>query len=72
MDTSFAPFLLMSALVGLGLVFSALTFVWLALYSVAIAKVGALVQGMRARRAIDGMAGVALIGLAVKVALEDR
>jgi threonine/homoserine/homoserine lactone efflux protein len=63
---------MLSALVGLGLVFSAMTFVWLALYSIAVAKAGALVRGMRAQRAIDGAAGVAMIGLGVKVALEER
>ena len=63
---------MLSVLVGLGLVFSALTFVWLALYSLVIAKAGDLIRGMRARRAMDGTAGVALIGLGVKVALEER
>jgi threonine/homoserine/homoserine lactone efflux protein len=56
---------MLSALVALGLVFAALTFLWLALYA-------AVVRGSRVRRAIDGTAGVALIGLGIKVAVEER
>ncbi len=62
---------MLSALVALGLVFAALTFHWLALYAAVIAR-GAFVRGSRVRRAIDGTAGAALIGLGIKVALEER
>ncbi len=63
---------MLSALVALGLVFAALTFVWLALYSVVVARAGAFLRGSRVRRAIDGTAGIALIGLGIKVAVEER
>ena len=63
---------MLSALVALGLVFAALTFVWLALYAAVVARAGAFLRGSRVRRAIDGTAGVALIGLGIKVAVEER
>jgi threonine/homoserine/homoserine lactone efflux protein len=63
---------MLSALVALGLVFAALTFLWLALYAAVIARAGAFMRESRVRRAIDGTAGVALIGLGIKVAVEER
>jgi threonine/homoserine/homoserine lactone efflux protein len=63
---------MLSALVLLGLVFATMTFLWLALYSAVVAKAGAFVRGSRARRAIDGAAGAALVGLGVKMAVEER
>ena len=63
---------MLSVLVLLGAVFSVLTFLWLTLYAVVIARAGAFVRGSRVRRAIDGTAGVALIGLGVSVATEGR
>ena len=43
-----------------------------ALYAVVVARAGAFLRGSRVRRAIDGTAGVALIGLGIKVAVEER
>jgi threonine/homoserine/homoserine lactone efflux protein len=63
---------MLSVLVLLGAVFSVLTFLWLTFYAVVIARAGAFVRGPRVRRAIDGTAGVALIGLGVSVATEGR
>ena len=63
---------MLSALVALGLVFATLTFLWLALYAVVVARAGALLGGSRVRRAIDCTAGAALIGLGIKVAVEER
>jgi threonine/homoserine/homoserine lactone efflux protein len=63
---------MLSALVLLGLVFAALTFLWLALYAAVIARAGEFVRESRVRRAIDATAGVALIGLGVKIATEER
>jgi len=48
---------MLSALVALGLVFSALTFVWLALYAVVVARAGAFLRGSRVRRAIELSSG---------------
>jgi threonine/homoserine/homoserine lactone efflux protein len=63
---------MLSTLVLLGIVFSALTFLWLTLYAVVIARAGESVRGSRVRRVIEGMAGMALIGLGVRVATEGR
>jgi threonine/homoserine/homoserine lactone efflux protein len=63
---------MLSTLALLGLVFATLTFAWLALYAAVIARAGAFVRGSRLRRAIDGVAGAALIGLGIKVATEER
>ena len=63
---------MLSVLVLLGMVFSVLTLLWLTLYAVVIARAGEFVRGSRVRRAIDGTAGVALIGLGVSVATEGR
>jgi threonine/homoserine/homoserine lactone efflux protein len=61
-----------SALALLGVVFSSLTFVWLASYATAVSAVGALLRTPRVRRAIEAAAGVVLIGLGVRLAAEAR
>src|SRR5262249_28014981 len=61
----------LSALLLLGLVFSLLTFSWLALYAAVLARAGRLVRGSRLGRAIDATAGVVLIGLGLEVAAEE-
>lgn len=63
---------MLSTLALLGLVFATMTFVWLALYAAVIARAGAFVRGSRLRRALDGVAGAALIGLGIRVATEER
>ena len=63
---------MLSVFVWLGMVFSALTFLWLTLSAVAITGAGEFVRGSRVRRAIDGTAGMDLIGLGVSVATEGR
>lgn len=63
---------MLSKLVLLGLAFAALTFLWLALYAAVIARAGAFVRESRTQRVIEGTAGVALIGLGIKVAAEGR
>jgi len=63
---------MLSKLALLGLVFATMTFTWLALYAAVIARAGALVRGSRLRRAVDGVAGAALIGLGLKVGTEER
>ena len=63
---------MLSALVLLGLVFATMTFLWLALYSTVVARAGAFVRRSGARRAIDGAAGAALVGLGIKIAVEER
>jgi threonine/homoserine/homoserine lactone efflux protein len=59
-------------MLALGLVFSALTFAWLALYATAVAKAGDVLRRPRVRRTLEGFTGAALIGLGVRVATEQR
>jgi RhtB (resistance to homoserine/threonine) family protein len=61
-----------SQLAALGAVFAALTLTWLSLYSVVLSLAGKWFQGSAVRRTIDGVAGVALLGLGVRVATAER
>jgi threonine/homoserine/homoserine lactone efflux protein len=67
---------MLSALLGLGVVFAVMTLLWLTLYAIAIARTGQFLRASRAgravERAIDGAAGLALIGLGVRVAVKER
>ena len=63
---------ILSTLVLLGNAFSVLTFLWLTLYTVVIARAGDFVRGSRVRRLIEGTAGIVLISLGVRVATEGR
>jgi len=65
-DASFA------ALALLGLLFSLMTLSWLAGYALAIARAGTLFERPSVRRALDGVSGVVLIGLGLRIAAEDR
>jgi threonine/homoserine/homoserine lactone efflux protein len=59
-------------LLTLGLIFCALTLTWLVGYSVLVARAGDLLRRGRVRRALDGVTGIVLIGLGVRIALERR
>jgi threonine/homoserine/homoserine lactone efflux protein len=59
-------------LLTLGLIFCALTLIWLAGYSVLVARAGDLLRRGPLRRALDGVTGIVLIGLGVRLALERR
>jgi threonine/homoserine/homoserine lactone efflux protein len=61
-----------SALLFLGVVFAAMTFAWLVLYATVIAKAGDFLRRSVVRRAIEGLTGVLLIGLGVRIATEQR
>lgn len=63
---------MVSALVLLGVVFSALTFAWLAVYATAISLAGRLLRTSRVQRAIEAVSGTVLIGLGVRVAADTR
>ena len=56
---------------GLGSMFCLMTFGWLFGYSVVVASGRRLLDRPRVRRAIDAVAGVALIGFGIRLALAD-
>jgi threonine/homoserine/homoserine lactone efflux protein len=60
------------ALLGLGLLFCAMTFAWLCVYSLAVAHAGRALRRPRIRRALDAIMGAALVALGVRVAAERR
>jgi threonine/homoserine/homoserine lactone efflux protein len=59
-------------LVGLGLLFSAMTFSWLALYATAVDRLSAFLARSRVRRAIDAAMGTVLVALGGRLAVERR
>jgi threonine/homoserine/homoserine lactone efflux protein len=60
-----------AALLGLGVLFCAMTFVWLTFYAVAVARLGRVLNGS-VRRALDAVTGVVLIALGIRLATEER
>jgi len=61
-----------TALLLLGLVFAAMTFSWLTLYAIVIAKTGDFIRRSSIRRTIEGVTGAVLIGLGLRIAAEQR
>ena len=61
-----------AVLLGLGLVFSTFTFLWLALYSVAVARARELLERTGVRRALEALTGVVLVALGLRLAAETR
>jgi threonine/homoserine/homoserine lactone efflux protein len=59
-------------LAAFGLLFCAMTFVWLLAYSVVVARAGAAQRRPRLRRSVDAITGAALMALGVRVATEPR
>ena len=55
----------------LGLVFCAMTFLWLACYAMTVAKMGDLLRRSPAGRVLDAVTGTALIALGVRLATEQ-
>ena len=60
------------ALLMLGLVFAALTLLWLAVYGLAVGHASGLMRRPRVRRTLDRVTGVVLIVFGVRLAFEDR
>jgi threonine/homoserine/homoserine lactone efflux protein len=60
------------ALLGLGLVFCTMTFVWLASYGTAVAKAGDVLRQPHVRRALDAVTGTVLVALGARLAAETR
>jgi threonine/homoserine/homoserine lactone efflux protein len=63
---------LFAALMSLGLVFSLMTFVWLAAYTLVVAKADEVLQRPAIRRWIEGVTGTLLVALGVRIAAEQR
>jgi threonine/homoserine/homoserine lactone efflux protein len=61
-----------ATLFGLGLVFSLLTFTWLALYAGAVARAGDVLRRPRIRRAVEGVTGAVLVALGLRIATEHH
>jgi threonine/homoserine/homoserine lactone efflux protein len=61
-----------AALLGLGAVFAVMTFTWLALYATVVAKAGDFLRRPSIRRVIEGVTGMLLIGLGIRIATEHR
>ncbi|HEX2316129.1 MAG TPA: LysE family translocator [Thermomonospora sp.] len=57
---------------ALALVFLVIAVVWWRLFTLALTPVSRALRGARARRALDGVAGVMLLGVGVRVAFEHR
>ena len=60
-----------AVLLALGFLFCALTFVWLTVYAVAVARLGRLLKGA-VGRALDAVTGVVLLALGLRLATEKR
>jgi threonine/homoserine/homoserine lactone efflux protein len=58
------------ALLGLGVVFAAMTFAWLTLYAAVVARAGDLLRRSGVRRAIEGITGTVLVALGIRIAAE--
>jgi threonine/homoserine/homoserine lactone efflux protein len=61
-----------AVLLGLGLLFSTFTFLWLALYSVAVARARELLERTGVRRALEALTGVVLVALGLRLAAGTR
>jgi threonine/homoserine/homoserine lactone efflux protein len=62
--SSFAP------LLALGLLFSAMTLVWLLCYALVVARATDVLRRPRIRRALDAVTGTVLVALGIRVAAE--
>jgi threonine/homoserine/homoserine lactone efflux protein len=61
-----------ASLLAFGLLFCAMTFGWLCVYSAVVARAGRALRRPRIRRALDAAMGAALVALGVRVAIERR
>jgi threonine/homoserine/homoserine lactone efflux protein len=61
-----------ATLLALGLLFSLLTFCWLAAYSVAVARARRVLERERIRRALDAVTGAVLVALGLRLAADHR
>jgi threonine/homoserine/homoserine lactone efflux protein len=61
-----------AALFLLGVVFALMTFAWLTVYAVVVARAGDVLRRGKIRRAIEGVTGAVLVALGVRLASETR
>jgi threonine/homoserine/homoserine lactone efflux protein len=59
-------------LLPLGVLFAAMTLVWLSAYAVAVARAGDVLRRERSRRTLDALLGTVLVGLAARLAVTER
>ena len=59
-------------LLGLGVIFSVMTFTWLALYATAVDRLSELLSRTGVRRALDAAMGAVLVALGGRLAIEKR
>jgi threonine/homoserine/homoserine lactone efflux protein len=59
-------------MLGLGLVFCTLTFLWLTAYVAAVDRAGHVLRRARVRRALDAVTGTVLVALGLRLASQDR
>jgi threonine/homoserine/homoserine lactone efflux protein len=60
------------SLLTLGLVFCAMTLVWLCVYSALVARAGDVLRRSRIRRALEGLTGTVLVAFGLRLATEHR
>ena len=61
-----------AALLALGLLFAAMTLVWLTAYAFAVARAGDVLRRPKVRRLIDAVVGLVLVAFCVRLATERR
>jgi threonine/homoserine/homoserine lactone efflux protein len=61
-----------ATLLALGIVFASMTFLWLAFYAAAVHKVRNVLQRPIVRRLVEGVTGIVLIALGLRIATEQR
>jgi threonine/homoserine/homoserine lactone efflux protein len=59
-------------MLALGLLFCLLTWLWLALYAAAVARVGRVLRRSRVRRALEAVTGAVLVALGLRLATEHH
>jgi threonine/homoserine/homoserine lactone efflux protein len=59
-------------MLGFGLLFCVLTWLWLALYATAVARLGNTLRRTSIRRAIEAVTGAVLVALGLRLAAEPR
>jgi threonine/homoserine/homoserine lactone efflux protein len=61
-----------ATLLMLGLLFNAMTLIWLTGYALVVARVGDVLRRDRVRRSMEGVTGLVLVGLGLRLATERR